>query len=765
MVGQKKLAPHTFYIGSKSRVFLKSTSDRLVLERERNVCILCYIIKLQKHIRLFVKNLQSQREVMQAKRQFVQKQEEQKKMSLAAVKVQRVWRGKQVRILFSNMYVFIELRKCIAKRDVHRIKELLLKIDSELANPSAQKSSNKKGGRGGHSTRGGLGNKMLLELFEHDIKIARIMYKLMEIQETLISSLQKAIEAQNITELNRLLLKADRLELTSHVIVVEAKNTLLTLHKKRKIMKVLLKFLSNEDCYSDDIINTIEEAKVYNIDIDFLSKVQSIYNNAGKKPAWLIKWVCSMYVCMYFRKASNLLFLSYLGPRLKTRNKLRMAIEHIHIECIEQGVLEVMEIRKHHSMFAEAELRAARMMLRMCYFDSLLFAKKKPGDGGDETKNGGGGEGSGEGGEDKDKDLPKLWNEPLLSTVLSATHPPSCYTIPLLTPSLIELCNAITDSTQFPAIRKLQQQKLMDTCGSLDRCYEVIRYFKWSRMCCTWKYPEITQAVSSHSATPSQSAHSHASHPSTPLKASVTSHALHSPHPSTPHYGDMPMSMDDLDEGLDVPQKKSAVTPNTEFKQLQKTKSMVTQSPHTPSRGGESGVGGNKASGAGGFVGEGGGGVGVEAGGGEDFYQMDFSAARGNAYVIRCLHQDFDMFLNTTNNQNASLDAALGNVEISSSMQDSLVNLDLLNDVHKNIILPNGQMFTHNRSRRKNVIDNDDLHKTLKNISQTVIMGKVEGRGESKRQGGDNKKTPAKTSSGMFDGYLTAQKEKVSISG
>lgn len=281
MVGQKKLPPHTFYIGSKSRVFLKSTSDRLVLERERNMCILSFIVKLQRYIRVFVKNLQSQREVMKAKRQFVQKQEEQKKMSIAAVKVQRVWRGKQVRILFSNMYIFIELRKCIAKRDVQRIRELLIKIDNELSNPPPQKTT-KKGGRGGQSARGGLGNKMLLELFEHDIKIARIMFKLMEIQETLISSLKKAIEAQNITELNRLLLKADRLELTSHVIVVEAKNTLLTLHKKRKIMKVLLKFLSNEDCYSDDIINTIEEAKGYNIDLDFLSKVQSIYNNAGR---------------------------------------------------------------------------------------------------------------------------------------------------------------------------------------------------------------------------------------------------------------------------------------------------------------------------------------------------------------------------------------------------------------------------------------------------------------------------------------------------
>lgn len=437
-----------------------------------------------------------------------------------------------------------------------------------------------------------------------------------------------------------------------------------------------------------------------------------------------------------------------------------MAIEHIHIECIEQGVLEVMEIRKHHSMFAEAELRAARMMLRMCYFDSLLFSKKKSGDGGDESKNAS--QDVGEGGEDKNKDLPKLWNEPLLSTVLSATHPPSCYTVPLLTPTLIELCNAITDSTQFPAIRKLQQQKLMDICGSLDRCYEVIRYFKWSRMCCTWKYPEITQAAPTHSATPSQSAHSHASHPSTPLNGSSAAHGLHSP--STPHFGDVPMSMDDLDEDFDILQKKSAVTPNTEFKQLQKTNSMITQSPHSRSKGAE---GGSRGSGPGGLVGDGGVGVGVgvgveTGGGGEDFYQMDFAAARGNAYVIRCLHQDFDMFLNTTNNQNASLDAALGNVEISSSMQDSLVNLDLLNDVHKNIILPNGQVFTHNRSRRRNVIDSDDIHKTLKNISQTVIMGKVEGRGESKRAGGETLKAAAKTTSGMFDGYLTAQKEKVS---
>jgi hypothetical protein len=60
------------------------------------------------------------------------------------------------------------------------------------------------------------------------------------------------------------------------------------------------------------------------------------------------------------------------GPRLKTRNRLRHAVESVDRYTIEHTCLEVLEIQKMQPGFAESELRAAKAMLRLLEWDNEL---------------------------------------------------------------------------------------------------------------------------------------------------------------------------------------------------------------------------------------------------------------------------------------------------------------------------------------------------------------------------------------------------------
>jgi hypothetical protein len=60
------------------------------------------------------------------------------------------------------------------------------------------------------------------------------------------------------------------------------------------------------------------------------------------------------------------------GPRLKTRNRLRHAVESVDRDTKEHTCQEVLEIQKMQPGFAESELRAAKAMLRLLEWDNEL---------------------------------------------------------------------------------------------------------------------------------------------------------------------------------------------------------------------------------------------------------------------------------------------------------------------------------------------------------------------------------------------------------
>lgn len=60
---------------------------------------------------------------------------------------------------------------------------------------------------------------------------------------------------------------------------------------------------------------------------------------------------------------------------------------------------------------------------------------------------------------------------------------------PKLNKEIVQLCQSITEAVSPAATTALKKQ-LMEVSGSMERFYEVIRYFKWSKTFCTWLYGE-----------------------------------------------------------------------------------------------------------------------------------------------------------------------------------------------------------------------------------------------------------------------------------
>jgi hypothetical protein len=66
---------------------------------------------------------------------------------------------------------------------------------------------------------------------------------------------------------------------------------------------------------------------------------------------------------------------------------------------------------------------------------------------------------------------------------------------PKLNKEIVQLCQSITEAVSPAATTSLKKQ-LMEVSGSMERFYEVIRYFKWSKTFCTWLYSEAQLIIS-----------------------------------------------------------------------------------------------------------------------------------------------------------------------------------------------------------------------------------------------------------------------------
>ena len=202
-----------WHVGT-TRVFLKANTHRTSLERLKVGRVTVFAIRIQSAARSFILRMRANAELYELRKERLRIKAEQQKRADSAVIVQKYWRRCMVRTMMRSMQHLIDLRKVLANREISKIKDKLELIDATA----------------GSSSRA---DNLLSTMFAHEVRVARVMMRLIEIQDTLVEDVQRALEVCNIPALNRLLVKSERLEMSTHPVVVQAKQELLRLHEKR----------------------------------------------------------------------------------------------------------------------------------------------------------------------------------------------------------------------------------------------------------------------------------------------------------------------------------------------------------------------------------------------------------------------------------------------------------------------------------------------------------------------------------------------------
>jgi len=379
------------WLVGKTRVFIKTNQDRIQLERQRALRVEVYAIRAQKVGRGFLARARVHKAKFEAIRAAQRALMENEHNLEAALLIQRVFRGSVVRRAMRLMADFVKLRKAMANRDVAGVEATL-----ESINNYPDKDS--------------------LVAFEEEVKVAKTMVKLICIQDKYIESMNKAILTEDVTELNRLLVKCDRLDLANHPSVQQAKELLEVLHEKRNVMQDMVDFLKSDN--STDAMESVPEmllhAEAVGVDMDFVNKVRRIYENTS--------------------------------PRLRARGKLRRAIEIIDKTAIEDAVAEVNMLQMHHEPFAAMELKAADGLLKMLELEACLAPKS-------------------------------------LANFEDSFR---------LTDACLALCHDICACEDSQKLKSLVKTlKIKHAYGSSSKYESIIRSFKWSKVFCAWKYPEV----------------------------------------------------------------------------------------------------------------------------------------------------------------------------------------------------------------------------------------------------------------------------------
>lgn len=146
----------------------------------------------------------------------------------------------------------------------------------------------------------------------------------------------------------------------------------------------------------------------------------------------------------------------------RARNKLRRAIETIDSAGIIDGMSEISGLQQHHPQFADMEMRAGRSMLAMLNFETQL--------------------------------------SPFTFASLNGQS--------RLTDDIISLCHDICTSADVN-MQKTLERRLFKIATTYDKYEFFIRSYKWSKIFCTWKYPEIVCRNDVHQANPHNDSNEH----------------------------------------------------------------------------------------------------------------------------------------------------------------------------------------------------------------------------------------------------------------
>ena len=405
----------TCFVGN-TRVFIKSNNEVASLDVMKAERTWVYALRIQRVARGY----STRCKVFSAKYEEIQRllkeqkyKEMRESMAIVIQKYVRRFIVLKTILLMRNM---VALRKALAIRDVGRLEVILQVLESDKASQE----------------------RIMRSFMSREISIAKMLVRLIKIQDQYILQLSSTLNSNDIVKLNRLIEEGERLKMTGHPIHQLAIEHLSKQYNKRTVMKKMLDFLRKEDFKDGANINELlEEARRLSVDQLFIDKVQRIYESTG--------------------------------PRLRQRNRLRRAIEIIDLHNVKQASDEAKLLQESVPGFAAVELRAAAALERLLYFDALL----------DESQ----------------VEAVTTSNEPLEDQ--SDTSSVKNYKKdkgPLLNDEIIDVCNKISNESD-PKKKKEHRLRLKDMTTNQKQYESLIRYYKWSKLLSVWKYPEVADDI------------------------------------------------------------------------------------------------------------------------------------------------------------------------------------------------------------------------------------------------------------------------------
>lgn len=413
------LTEDTCFVGT-TRVFIKTNNEVVIIDAMRAERTWIFALKIQKLLRGY----NTRCKVFSAKYEKIQKallaqklKEMQESMVVIIQKYVRRFIVLKTIVLMKNM---VALRKALAVRDVVGLEKTLYVLESDKV----------------------LQEKIIHSFMLKEINIAKMLLRLIKIQDQYILHLTSTLQSNDVVKLNKLIEEGEKLKMTNHPMYQLAKENLTRQFNKRTVMKKMLEFLRREDFKDGNNINELlEEAKHLCVDNLFIDRVQRIYE--------------------------------FTVPRIRQRNRLRRAIEVIDLHNIKAACHEAKTIQDSVPGFAAVELRAAAAIERLLNLEDLLddseiseFSKA-------------------------DSNSDGIHDDQSDTTSMKSYKRDKG---PLLNDEVIDICDKISIEND-PKIKKEYRQKLKDMTTS-DRQYEnFIRYYKWTKLLCIWKYPEIMDDI------------------------------------------------------------------------------------------------------------------------------------------------------------------------------------------------------------------------------------------------------------------------------
>jgi myosin heavy subunit len=528
---REKLFPKEVWAIGTTKVFLKSNIHRTFLERRKATRVTMFVIAIQSLIRGYYVRAKY-RKVRDA---WVSEKSRllnlAKKQYSAATVIQKNIRRYLVMSSLSILRDLVRLRRYVKRQDLPNIKLLVNDLEEQvqaLMNTSSNTSSSpiamatpvdrKSARRSNQILKYHVKSKVMdksmniltIRVFQKEIMFAKACIKLNEIQQQYLEELKHAIEQNDVVVLNRLLIKADRFDLQNHELINTGKSSLSQMNEKRDVIKQMISFLQNES--DDDILNQVSSPKKPKSPKNLLEDDKSndkdedeLFNQSSNMQA-LLQRARELEIDHEFIAKVERVYVS-IGPRIEARTLLRRAIESVDRYGILKGIKEVESLQIHHPNFADMEVRSGNAMLRLLDFDYQLCQASTSASGHELAVE-----------EDDEEDLLDSRSSKKKSSSLRRGDMIDESESPRLSKDLIRICDDISlltaavksssssnnnNNSSAEYVAKLKQrltymkQQLKNYAKTSADLEMIIRSYKWTKLLCPWKFPEVTGKPSS----------------------------------------------------------------------------------------------------------------------------------------------------------------------------------------------------------------------------------------------------------------------------